>query len=367
MGLGAYPLFSLAEARQRAEQWRKLKADGVDPIQTRKAQRTAARLEAAKRITFQQAAEKYVANKSADWHSDKHRYHWGATLRNYAFPIIGNLPVADIDTDAVMRVLQPIWHSKTETASRLRGRIERVLNAAKTQGLRTGENPARWVGHLGELLPKVSKTKRKRHHAFLPYSEVAAFVAELRQQPSTAARALELLILCGVRTGDIVGQKRDNKPPMRWEHVIERDPIDGPTWTIPSTKNDKALRVPLTNRALEIVNSQPRTSDFVFLNSDGTSSLKEAAMRDFLKTMRSGLTVHGFRSSLTTWAHDRAGYSKDICEMVLAHKVGDASWEAYQHGDLLDKRRQLMDAWAAYCERPPVAEGGNVLTMKGRS
>jgi integrase len=270
------------------------------------------------------------------------------------------MPVADIDTDAVMRVLQPIWHTKPETASRLRGRIERVLNAAKTQGLRTGENPARWSGHLAELLPKTSKVKTKRHHAALPFANIPQFMQELRERDGIAARALELLILCGVRTGDIIGQKRDDKPPMRWDH-LERD-----VWTIPETKNGKKLRVPLPDRARAILSSLLRedSSPFVFVGSAAGTSLKEAAMRDLLKTLRSGLTVHGFRSSFASWAAERTNYPKDIYEMALAHKVGSETWEAYQRGDLLDKRRTLMNAWARYCGQKPASESPAVVALR---
>lgn len=357
MGLGSLELVTLVEAREAALACRRLLLTGRDPIIARNAERTAARLEAAKAISFQVCAEQYIASHAAEWKSPKHRYHWAATLKNFAYPVIGTLPVALVDTDAVLRVLQPIWHSKTETASRLRGRIERVLDYAKVCGYREGENPARWNGHLAQALPRTSKVKVVKNHAALPYAEMPAFIRGLRAQQGEdlivsnnatdlAARALEFLILTACRTGDILGQRgRDDRPAMQWGHVKDR------LWTIPKTKNGSTHRVPLSDRASAILQSLPHQDGSVFVG------LKEQHMRELLQRIRpdQGLTVHGFRSTFRDWAAEQTNFPREVCEAALAHTLKDKTEAAYQRGDHFEKRQRLMDAWAAYCAKPVAA------------
>jgi integrase len=263
------------------------------------------------------------------------------TLTNYC-KLIYDLPVKNIDTDLVLRVLTPLWTKRTQTAKRLRGRIERVLSWAKGRELRTGENPARWAGHLDEMLAAPSKVAKVRHHPALPYLELPAFMAELRSRDSISARALECAILSAARTSEVIG--------VTWDEID----IAGKVWTVPPErmKAGKEHRVPLTARMLEILAGLPRRKGNVVFASAGNKPLSNMAMLDLLRGMRPGTTVHGFRSTFRTWASEQSRFNPELSKAALAHTISDKVDAAYQRGDLFEKRRRLMDAWAAYCAKP---------------
>jgi integrase len=354
MGLGPLHDTRLPEARVKALEARKLRREGIDPIEHRKATRAQARLEGAKSITFKQCAERYIASHKKGWRTEKHADLWTNTLATYAEPVFGSLPVQGIDTGLVMRVLEPIWAEKPETASRVRGRVENILDWATVCGYRKGENPARWRGHLDKLLPKQSKVARVEHHAALLFAEIGAFMADLRAQEGVAARALEFTILTAARTGEVIG--------ATW---AEFD-LDGKTWTVPPKrmKGEREHRVPLSVPAIAVLEAMKklRTCDYLFPSVRRGKPLSDMAMLLILRRMkRKGLTVHGFRSSFRDWAAERTSFPSEVVEMALAHAVGDKVEAAYRRGDLFEKRRRLMEAWAGYCAR--VQPVGNVVEI----
>jgi integrase len=360
MGLGPVALYGLAEARGKALDARRLRHEGIDPIDTRRAERTRKRLEAAKAMTFKQCAEAYIKAHRAGWKNTKHAAQWESTLRTYADPVIGTLPVQAVDTGLVLKVLEPIWTTKPETAGRVRGRIESVLDWAKVRGYRDAENPARWRGHLDHLLPARSKVRKVEHHAALPFGELPAFLATLREREGIAARALEFTILTAARTGETLG--------ANWAEI---DLLDK-TWTIPAErmKAGKEHRIPLSARALGILKEMqahhagPDSS--VFPGAKAGRPLSNMAMLVLLRRMkRADITAHGFRSTFRDWAAERTTFQNHVVEMALAHTVADKVEAAYRRGDLLQKRRPLMDAWAAYCAKP--AASGDAIPMRTAS
>lgn len=357
MGLGGYPDVSLSNARDVADEQRKLiKLDGVDPIAKRQADRDALRLADSKRITFEQAANQYIDSHRKGWKNAKHAEQWGNTLRDYAHPIFGNLPIAAIDTALILKAIEPIWQTKTETASRVRGRIESILDWASSRGYRTGDNPARWRGHLDNLLPARSKVQKVKHHAALQIAELGQFMSDVRSQQGTAARTLEFCILTACRTGEVIGAK--------WDEVD----FNNDTWTIPAErmKAGKEHRVPLSNRAREILKNQEniRESDYVFAGGKVGKPLSNAAMLELLKRMkREYLTVHGFRSTFRDWAAESTSFPRDVCEMALAHTISDKVEASYRRGDLFAKRKRLMQQWAEFCQRVYLNSGMKNVTI----
>ncbi|MGH7094889.1 MAG: tyrosine-type recombinase/integrase [Stellaceae bacterium] len=354
LGLGPYPDITLADARERATAQRRLRLDGHDPLQTRRAGRDQARLAAAKAMTFRACAEQYIASHQAGWRNAKHGAQWSATLATYVFPVFGDLPVPMVDVALVMKAVEPIWTKKPETASRVRGRIENVLDWATARGYRQGDNPARWRGHLENLLPARSKVQRVEHHAaLLPYPEIATFMTALREQEGVAARALEFLILTAARTGEVIG--------ARWSEFDLGEHL----WKIPGErmKAGREHRVPLSARALAIVEAmhaeQGRSPDpaaFMFPGAKEGRPLSQMALLMLLRRMgRADLTAHGFRSSFRDWAAERTSFPAEVAEMALAHVVGDKVEAAYRRGDLFAKRRQLAEAWAKFCAQPPAS------------
>jgi integrase len=342
MGLGPIHTFSLKEARERARRCRQLVAEGVDPIEDRNAERQRQRLESARAKTFDQCAAAFIDAHRDGWRNAKHAEQWTNTLGTYASPEIGSYPVQDVDTSAVMRVLGEIWKTKPETASRLRGRIESVLDWATVRGYRAGENPARWRGHLDKLLPKRSKVKKVRHHPALPYADAPAFFASLHGQEGTAAHALEFLILTAGRTGEVIR--------ATWDEINFDDKI----WTVPADrmKAGRPHEVPLSLQAVHILKAQfkVKTGDYVFPGRRLTDALSNMAMLALLKRMgRTDLTAHGFRSTFRDWAAEQTNFPNEVAEMALAHVVGDKTEAAYRRGTLKNKRRNLMTAWADYC------------------
>ncbi|MBS0223246.1 MAG: tyrosine-type recombinase/integrase [Proteobacteria bacterium] len=335
---------TLSEARGKASALFKAVRDGHDPLADRKAERAARLLESAKAITFGECAAQYIAAKEAAWKNDKHRQQWENTLATYAEPEIGSLAVQAVDTGLILKVLEPIWTEKPETASRLRGRLEAILDWAGARGYRNGENPARWKGHLDKLLADKSRVRRVKHHAALPYDEVASFLTELRRQEGTAARLLEFTILTGTRTGEALG--------ARWSEVD----LGRSLWVIPPErmKAGREHRVPLSGRAVAILNEMDplrhEESDFVFPGVQLGKPLSNMAMLSVLRRMkRDGITVHGFRSSFRDWAAEQTNWPNEVVEMALAHAVGNKVEAAYRRGDMFEKRRRLMDAWAEFC------------------
>jgi integrase len=342
MGLGPTHTVSLAEARQKALECRKARLDGLDPIETRRGKRIQTKLDAAKAMTFAACAERYIASHRAGWRNPKHAAQWPATLAAYVYPVFGSLPVKTVDVGLVMKAIEPIWTEKPETAGRVRGRIESVLDWATARGYRQGENPARWRGHLENLLPKKSKVRGVEHHAALPYAQIAVFMAELRQQEGVAARALEFSILSAARTGEVIGAK--------WNEIDFAERL----WTVPAVrmKAGKEHRVPLSDAALSILEKIQaiRSGDFIFPGGMAGRPISNMAMLMLLRRMgRGDLTAHGFRSSFRDWAAERTGFPAEVAEMALAHTVSNKVEAAYRRGNLFQKRRQLMDAWARHC------------------
>lgn len=355
MGLGPTHTVSLAEARQKALEARKLLIDGINPLADKKQNQIAAALASARMMTFDQCAEAYILAHKASWKNAKHAEQWTNTLNTYANPVFGHLPVAEIDTGLVVKCLSPIWESKTETASRLRGRIESVLGWATTSGYRTGENPARWKGHLENLLATISKSSRTRHHPSLPWQRIGAFMAALRVREGVAARAVEFAILTACRSGEVRG--------ARW---AEFDTA-GKVWTIPAERM-KARReheVPLSAAALALLESLPKDGEIVFAGTKG-QPLSDMSLTAVIRRMNGdekpvwvdangdSVTVHGFRSSFRMWAAETTNYPREVAEHALAHQLPDAVERAYQRGSQFAKRAALMAEWAVYCATVPV-------------
>ncbi len=344
MGLGAYPEVSLREARERTDDAKRLRRQGVDPIDDKRARRSAQALKAVRETTFAAAAHGYIRSHSAGWRNAKHAAQWQATLGTYAYPVLGRLPVQAIDASLVLKAIEPIWTTKPETASRLRGRIEAILDWAKARGLREGENPARWRGHLDKLLPARSKVRRVEHHAALPFDDLPAFMGRLSKQEGMAARALAFTILTAARTGETIGAK--------WGEID----LAAKAWTIPADrmKAGKEHRVPLAPAAVAILEqaAERRENDYVFPGARG-AGLSNMALLVLLRRMgRGDLTTHGFRSTFRDWAAERTGFPREVAEQALAHALSDKVEAAYRRGDLFDKRRKLMEPWARACSQP---------------
>ena len=347
MGLGPVADFTLAEARERARKARQLLKDGIDPLDARKEQRAKqaaeAALAAAANVTFKECSDQYFKFHSRKWNNAKHSAQFLSTLKMYAYPALGKVPVAAIDKALVLKAIEPIWYTKTETASRVRGRIESVLNFAKTRGYRSGENPAAWDGNLVHALPARSTIAKVDHHPALPFAELPDFMAQLSAREGSAARALEFTILNAARTGEVIG--------ARWSEINLAQKL----WTIPAgrMKAKKEHRVPLTDRALQILKALPREADFIFPGSRKGTPISNMAMAQLLKRMnRHDITVHGFRSTFRDWAAERSNYPNHVVDMALAHVISDKVEAAYRRGDLFAKRARLMSEWARYCGKP---------------
>jgi integrase len=339
MGLGSVNDFSLAEARERARLARQQLADGIDPIEARLAARDAARRDADENITFKAAAEKFIDAHEASWRNEKHRAQWRSTLKAYAYGSLGDRPVKALDAALINGALASIWKKKPETASRVRQRIERVIQ---------------WIKD-GKPQPAAGKAKRVTHHPALPWQEIPAFMAELRERNGISARALEFLILTAARTGEVIGAK--------WDEID----LHAKVWTIPADrmKAGKEHRVPLSDRAIQILSEVPaeKGSPYVFPGTKAKSPLSNMSMLEMVRGMRRGITVHGFRASFKTWASEATNHPNIVSEAALAHTVKDAVEKAYRRGELIEKRARLMNDWAAYCSRPTVP-AGNVTPLR---
>ncbi len=361
MGLGSFPDVSIVEARDTASELRKKVRNGIDPLQEKQERLAIAQAASANAMTFDWCAEQYINAHKSGWKNTKHCDQWTNTLATYATPIVGALAVDKIDTSDVMRILQPIWSTKSETASRLRGRIESVLDWATTRKLRTGENPARWKGHLDNLLPARSKLARVQHHPALPWSGMADFMAALRQQEGTGARALEFAILTAARSGEVRG--------MTWSEID----VASKMWIVPAErmKAGNEHRVPLSEPVLLVLQRAKEmgtlvNSSLVFPGTTLTKAtesksptlkpLSDMTLTAVLRRMERGdITAHGFRSSFRDWAAEATDYPNEMAEMALAHTVKSAVEAAYRRGDLLEKRRHMMAEWARHCENKPIA------------
>jgi integrase len=355
MGLGAVSNFTLAEARQRARNARQLLTDGIDPLERKR------KLQAARDVTFKQCAEQYFAAHADKWSNAKHRQQFTSTMRDYVYPTIGAMIVSTIDEPIILRTLAPIWKTKTTTAKRVRNRIAAVLDYAAAAKFRSGTNPARWEGNLEFLLPAPDKLAAVKNHPALPYGEIADFVSQLRQVEGVPARALEVLILCALRTREVVG--------AFWDEID----LETRTWLIPGVRM-KAKRdhgVPLSDRVVEILQALPREADnpHVFIGARAGSNIGVEGMYRLLKTLRGDVVVHGFRSTFSTWAHESTSYAAHVIEQSLAHNVGSEVERAYRRSDLFAKRRRLMADWAKHCATPkaaaPATETGTVVPMRG--
>jgi integrase len=351
MGLGPTHTFSLAEARQKALAARKILADGLNPLTEKKEKLLAMALERARMMSFDQCAKAYIEAHKSSWKNAKHLDQWTNTLVTYASPVFGKLPVAEIDTALVVKCLGPIWQTKTETASRLRGRIESVLGWAATSGYRTGENPARWKGHLENLLANISKTSRTKNHPSLPWQRIGDFMAALNAREGNVSRAIAFTILTASRSGEVRG--------ARWSEFDFKEKV----WTIPveRMKAHREHQVPLSGAALAVLASMPHSGEFVFPGTKG-QPLSDMSLTAVIRRMNSdeskpvwvdasgeGITVHGFRSTFRMWTAETTAYPREVAEHALAHKLPDAVERAYQRGTQFLKRQSLMAEWGAHC------------------
>lgn len=357
IGLGGYPAVTLAGAREAARDKRNKIQEGIDPVEDGRVKKSALASERAAAMTFREAAAAFITTKQAEWANAKHAAQWTATIATYAEPVIGNVLVRDIDTSHIVRVLEPIWGVKTETASRLRGRIESVLDWATVSGYRKGDNPARWRGHLDKLLASPKKIQKVEHHAAVPFSEMGAFMKLLRKAGGVGARALEFAILTAARSGEVRGAV--------WSEIDLMNSL----WTIPAErmKAKREHRVPLTQQAVALLKQLPpgEQTDLVF-TTETKKQLSDATLTAVLKRMDRDETAHGFRSTFRDWASECTNYSREVCEMALAHTIGNAVEAAYRRGDLFEKRTALMRDWAAFCGKEPL-EAGNLPIKEAES
>ena len=340
IGLGGYPDVTLAMAREKARETRELLAKGIDPVEQRQAARAALIAQHATGMTFDEAARRFIDAKSAEWKNPKHTEQWGTTLTTYASPVVGTARVSDITLAQVVKILEPIWTTKTETATRLRGRIEAVLDWATVRGYRKGDNPARWKGHLDKVLAAPNKVKRVEHHAALPYAEIGAFMEALKLREGMAARALEVLIHTATRSGEIRN--------ATWDEIDLEERV----WIIPADrmKAKREHRIPLTDQVVKLLEALPKAAEnpLVFPAPRG-GVLSDMTLGAVLKRMEVEVTAHGFRSTFRDWAAERTNYPREVAEMALAHTIGDKVEAAYRRGDLFEKRRQLMAEWSRFC------------------
>lgn len=356
MGLGAIHVIALAEARNKAADCRKLLLQKIDPIKSRKEEENILRLAQAKTITFKQCAELYISSHKDGWRNKKHIQQWENTLKTYAYPFIENVSVQDVDVVLVMKILEPIWKAKPETASRLRGRIEAILDWANAREYRKGENPARWRGHIQNLLPARSKIRKIKHHPALNYEEINEFILELKKQNDLSAKALEFLILTATRTSEVTNAK--------WDEIN----LEKKVWVIPAhrIKAQREHKIPLSENALIILKEMKyiKSGEYVFSGRNPIKPMSNMAMLELLKRMKkTDITIHGFRSTFRDWAAEQTNFAREVAEMALAHAVGDKVEAAYRRGDLFDKRTKLMEAWEKYCYQ--LKTEGKVLKIRG--
>jgi integrase len=352
MGLGGTVAVGLAEARSKAADARSLLAEGKDPLAKKRDLRASEVVAKARNLAFETLAQQCIASRKSSWRNTKHAAQWTSTLKTYAFPMIGRLSVSEVAVGDVLKVLEPIWTTKTETASRVRQRIETVLDYARARGYRQGDNPARWRGHLAQILPARSRVVRVKHQPALPYAEVPNLVARLRKQEGVAAQALQFLIFTAARSSEVTGAS--------WSEID----LKTATWTVPPTrvKSGRAHRVPLCKQVMDILTALTHRKGIVFQNAKEIG-LSSGAFRALLDRMDiEDVVPHGFRSSFRDWAAERTNYPREVAEAALAHVTGDKVEAAYRRSDLFEKRRRLMTEWANFCSKPVAV--GKVLTIR---
>jgi integrase len=357
MGLGSVSLVPLSEARELALKYRRQRLAGVDPLEERNAERAERRAAAASVMTFDECVAEYLRAHRDEWRNEKHRKQWDSALRRNVSPIIGKLPVARVDTPVLTKALLRFWDRTPSTASRVRGRIEAVLDWATVSGFRHGENPARWGGHLEHILPSPRKLQPVAHHAAMPYRDVPAFMSVLRGVDSFVARALEFLILTATRSLEARG--------ARWDEIDLAERI----WTIPSARMKVARehRIPLSAAAVSIITErlELKHADLVFPSHRSGEAVSDNTLRLLMKSLGHGsFTVHGFRSAFRDWAGESTNFAREIAEAALAHRTGNAVEQAYRRGDALEKRRRLMQAWSDYCAQPVPATSATITPIR---
>ncbi len=339
-GLGGYPTISLASSRERARSMLDQLFQGIDPAESKRQVRSALAAQRARAVNFKSLAEQYISQHEASWKNAKHAAQWTSTLETYVYPVCGHMVAADIDTATVLRVLEPIWKEKTETASRLRGRIEAVLDYAAAKGLREGPNAARWKGNLALTLPAKRKISPVEHHPAIPVQDMPMFFKLLQQRKGTAARALEFLVLTAARSGEVRG--------AQWSEID----LNKKVWTVPAErmKAKREHRVPLSTQAITLLKSLPskKTGGLVFPGSRATMKLSDMALPELMRRMEVAAVPHGLRSSFRDWVGEETSFPREVAEMALAHSVGNAVEAAYRRGDLYEKRRLMMQLWADF-------------------
>ena len=354
MGIGSARDLGLAEARGKAAECRRLVVEGKDPIRERSAARSDATVAATAQMTFDQCAAAYIAAHKDGWRNSKHAAQWESTLRLHASPVIGTLPVADIALPQIMKILEPIWRDKTETATRIRGRVESIIDWATVRGFRSGDNPARWRGHLDHLLPKPSKVTKVEHHAAVAFDKLPEFFERLRRQEGTGARALAFLILTGARSGEVRGATRGE---VDFEAAV---------WTVPGErmKASREHRVPLSEAALLLVGaSKDEGGEALLFPAPRGGQLSDMTLSAVMRRMKVPAVPHGFRSTFRDWCAECTDFPKEVAEMALAHAISDKVEAAYRRGDLFDKRRQLMEHWATFCGVPASVKAPKALKL----
>jgi integrase len=354
MGLGPVHTLTLAQAREKAREARLLRLEGIDPIESKRARMAALRAADAKAMTFADCARGFIRDNESSWTNAKHRHEWERSVREYVYPVLGTLPVAAIDTPLVLKVIKPLWERVPETASRVRGRIENVLGWATVHHYRTGDNPARWNGLLEHALP--ARPAKVEHHAALPYAEVPAFMAKVRQQNGATAACLEFIVLSAARLGEAIY--------ATWDEIDLQNHV----WIVPARRMKAGVehRVPLSAAAIAVLKDvqEIKHSDYVFSGVRQGRPIGKNAPRLLAKeiTGNDNVTVHGFRSSFRDWASERTSFPREVAEMALAHAIPNAVEAAYRRGDLFEKRRRMMEAWAEFCGK---SQGGaKVVAMR---
>lgn len=356
IGLGGFPDVPLADAREKARQARALIEQGIDPVGARKDARSTLEAQRRKETTFKQAAEEFLASRGGEWKNPKHAKQWSATLEAYAYPVIGALQVKDVELAHITKILEPIWTDKTETAKRLRGRIENVLDHATVKGYRKGDNPARWKGFLDKILPAPSKVAKSKNFKAIPVAQVGGFMQRLKEREGMGARALEFAILTAARSGEVRG--------ATWNEID----LQNTTWTIPAErmKAGKEHRVPLSPQAVKLLEALPRFKDVAYVfPAERGGMLSDMAMNVLMRKMKADGVPHGFRSTFRDWCAENTNYPREVAEQALAHAIESKVEAAYRRGDLFEKRKKLMNEWARFCNTVQ-SESGKVVKIRGK-
>ena len=366
MGLGGFPDVTLAQARDKARSMRERIVEGIDPVEERQAIRRERLAEQLSTMTFANAMNSYIKMKSKEFKNPRQEQQWTNSLTSYALPHIGKVPVRDIELAQIKAVLDPIWEAKTETANRVRARMENILGWCAVHGYRSAENPAKWQGYLDEVYPSPEKIKKKGHHAALSVDALPAFIADLQKRTGTAARAMEFLILTASRTNEVIGDKRIGKAGITWQEIDFKAKV----WTVPADrmKSGKAHKVPLTDAAMSLINSMETGAPDALLFAGPKGDIpSNNFLSALLKRMDQPVTAHGFRSTFKDWARERTAYADEVSELALAHVNSDATRAAYARSELLDKRRQLMGDWEQYCYHGKAREEGGSVSNSGEA